>query len=124
MWGDVATQKQFALAAALAQDTLFFDFVREVIHEKMLIGDYELTDADLRIFFHRKQVQDEKAASWTDATILRLGRSYRTMLAEAGVLEQKKAGARKIYPPFLDFSTEEWLKQHAMTEIVEALSDR
>ena len=33
--GDLATQKLYALIAAMAYDTLFFDFVYEVIREKM-----------------------------------------------------------------------------------------
>lgn len=36
--GDVSTQKIFNLAAIMASDTLFFDFMYEVIREKMIIG--------------------------------------------------------------------------------------
>lgn len=39
---DLATQKLFALVAAMAYDTLFFDFVYEVIREKMILGSNEL----------------------------------------------------------------------------------
>ena len=52
---DIATQKMFALVAALAHDTLFFDFVYEVVREKMILGVDELTDADIRVFFKDKQ---------------------------------------------------------------------
>ena len=48
---DLATQKLFVLTAALLHDTLFFDFVYEVVREKMILGSDELTDADIRIFF-------------------------------------------------------------------------
>lgn len=54
---DIATQKMFALVAALAHDTLFFDFVYEVVREKMILGVDELTDADIRVFFKDKQAQ-------------------------------------------------------------------
>ncbi len=122
--GDVTSQKQLALAAALAHDTLFFDFVREVIHEKLLLGNLELSEADLRIFFHHKQVQDKKVASWREQTIQRLGRAYRSMLAEAGLIGSAGKAKRAIYLPLLDSSVEEWLRGHDMNEIVEALSDR
>lgn len=69
MESDIATQKLFALAAAMANDTLFFDFVYEVIREKMILGSNEYADSDVRIFFKNKQVQDEKVAGWTEATI-------------------------------------------------------
>jgi hypothetical protein len=87
---DIATQKLFVLASILASDTLFFDFVYEVIREKMILGSNEFSDSDVRIFFRNKQVQDEKVASWTDATIARLGTSYKTMLFEAGMTDRGK----------------------------------
>lgn len=49
---DLATQKLFVLTAALLHDTLFFDFVYEVVREKMILGSDELTDADIRIFVY------------------------------------------------------------------------
>lgn len=57
---DLSTQKLFALVAAMAYDTLFFDFVYEVIREKILLGICELSDSDVRIFFKDKQQQNEK----------------------------------------------------------------
>lgn len=66
--GDLATQKLYALIAAMAYDTLFFDFVYEVIREKMIVGSNELTDSDVRVFFKDKQQQNKKVAGWTDAT--------------------------------------------------------
>ena len=53
---DLATQKLFALVAAMAYDTLFFDFIYEVIREKMIIGSNQLADSDIRIFFKNKQM--------------------------------------------------------------------
>ena len=96
---DLATQKLFALIAAMAYDTLFFDFVYEVIREKMILGTYEFSDSDVRVFFKDKQQQNEKVAGWTDATLVRLGRCYKTMLYEAGIIDKAKT-ARKILRPF------------------------
>ena len=48
--GDVSTQKIFNLAAIMEDDTLFFDFVYEVIREKMIIGSNEYKPSDLNIF--------------------------------------------------------------------------
>ena len=81
---DLATQKLFTLVSAMAYDTLLFDFVYEVIREKMILGTNELPDSDVRIFCKNKQIQNEKVAGWTDATLNRLGRCYRTMLYERG----------------------------------------
>lgn len=119
--GDLSTQKLFALTAALTHDRLFFDFVYEVIREKIIIGSNEYADRDIRIFFQNKQLQDEKVAKWTDETLNRLGRSYKTMLYEAGVTD-KANGTRKIWRPILDREMEQWLMAHHMELILKALT--
>lgn len=119
--GDLSTQKLFALAAALTHDRLFFDFVYEVIREKIIIGSNEYADRDIRIFFQNKQLQDEKVAKWTDETLNRLGRSYKTMLYEAGVTD-KANGTRKILRPILDREMEQWIMAHHMELILKALT--
>ena len=118
---DVTTQKLFALIAALAYDTLFFDFVYEVIREKLIIGSNTFTESDVRIFFKDKQLQSEKVARWTEPTIIRLGRSYKTMLFEAGLIDKGKT-ERKIIKPILDPAMEYWLKEHGMKAYIRALT--
>lgn len=81
---DLATQKLFVLTAALLHDTLFFDFVYEVVREKMILGSDELTDADIRIFFKNKQEQSEKVASLQDYTLHRLGSCYKRSFMKLG----------------------------------------
>jgi hypothetical protein len=118
---DISTQKLFTLAAVLANDTLFFDFVYEVIREKMIIGSNEFSDSDLRIFFKNKQVQDEKVAGWTENTIKKLSGSYKTMLFEAGMTDCGK-NVRKINLPILDPLQEHWLDDNGMELIRKALT--
>jgi hypothetical protein len=118
---DLASQKLFALVAAMAYDTLFFDFVYEVIREKMIIGNNTLSDSDVRIFFKDKQQQDEKVAGWTDATLVRLGRCYKTMLYEAGVIDKAKE-ERQILKPLIDPVMQRWLEDHDMAICVKALT--
>ena len=118
---DLATQKLFALIGIMADDTLFFDFVYEVIREKMIIGTNELPDSDVRVFFKNKQLQSEKAARWTEATLNRLGRCYRTMLYDAGVIDKSK-NARKIFKPILAPELYQWLEGHGMEIFINALT--
>ena len=121
MNGDVATQKLFALAAMMINDTLFFDFVYEVIREKMIIGSNEYTQSDLNIFFKDKQLQCEKMAGWSEMTLGKLSRNYKTYLYEAGVTD-KGRDVRKIYKPILELDMERWLIDNDMKQIVKALS--
>jgi hypothetical protein len=118
---DLASQKLFALVAAMAYDTLFFDFVYEVIREKMIIGNNTLSESDVRIFFKDKQQQDEKVAGWTDATLVRLGRCYKTMLYEAGVIDKAKE-ERQILKPLIDPVMQQWLTDHDMAICAKALA--
>lgn len=120
MQGSLSTQKLLALIAALAYDTLFFDFVYEVIRDKLILGTSELADRDLRVFLRDKQQQSERAAKWTDPTLARLGKSYKTMLYEAGVLEKGKPDW-KIVRPILDPALEAWLREHELEACVRAL---
>jgi hypothetical protein len=120
---DVRTQKLYALVAVLAHDTLFFEFVYEVIREKLIIGSDELLSSDLRVFFKNKQLQDDTVAKWQDYTLTRLGNAYQTMLYEAGVLSASDGKRmRKIYRPILDVSMESWLKAYDLELVYKALS--
>ena len=118
---DVAAQKLYALVAAMAYDTLFAEFIYETVREKMIIGIYELSDSDIRIFFKNKQEQDDKVSKWTEATLKRLGACYKTMLFEAGMTDKTRA-ARKILKPVMDPEMERWLMDHGMEYYVKALT--
>lgn len=119
---DVSTQKLFALAGTLAHDTLFFDFVYEVLREKLIIGSNTLTDADLNIYFKNKQEQHKEVEKFTEATIKRLARSYKTMLFEAGLLDDNnRATERTILKPVLDPILKHWLEDYGYGQIAKAL---
>lgn len=118
---DLANQKIFALVAFMAYDTLFFDFVDEVIREKLIIGNDTFKDSDVRIFFKDKQQQSEKVAGWTDYTLVRLGTCYKTILYEAGIIDKTK-NERHIFKPIVDPVVEEWLINHDMGICVKALT--
>lgn len=118
---EVSTQKLFNLVATMAYDTLFGEFVYEVIREKMIIGNDEFADSDIRVFFKNKQLQDEKVAEWTDATLKRLGACYKTLLYEAGMTDKGKE-CRKILKPILDPVMANWLNDYDMEIMVKALT--
>ena len=120
MNSDLASQKLFALVAVMANDTLFAEFVYEIIREKMIIGINEYSPSDIRLFFKHKQEQSEKAAGWTDQTLGRLGHSYRNFLYEAGVTDNGRE-IRRILKPILDPEMERWLQEQHMDYYLKAL---
>lgn len=117
---DLASQKLFALVAAMTYDVLFGDLVYELVREKMIIGSNELADSDLRIFFKDKQQQNDKVAKWTEATIKKLMVTYKSMLFEAGVTNKAK-DIREIYKPLPDPAMEGWMKEQRMTYQLKAI---
>ena len=117
---DLASQKLFALVAAMTYDVLFGDLVYELIREKMIIGSNELSDSDLRIFFKDKQQQNDKVAKWTEATIKKLMVTYKSMLFEAGVTNKAK-DIREIYKPLPDPAMEGWMKEQGMMYQLKAI---
>ena len=117
---DLASQKLFALVAAMTYDVLFGDLVYELVREKMIIGSNELSDSDLRIFFKDKQQQNDKVAKWTEATIKKLMVTYKSMLFEAGVTNKAK-DIREIYKPLPDPAMEGWMKEQGMMYQLKAI---
>lgn len=118
---DISNQKIIALIAVMQSDSLFFDFVYEVYREKLIIGADELADSDYRVFFKDKQLQSEKVAGWTDATLNNLRKAYKIILMEAGVTDRAK-GNRKILKPILDKSLEDCLLANGMETTLHALT--
>lgn len=118
---DLASQKLFALVAAMTYDVLFGELVYELIREKMIIGNCELADSDIRIFFKDKQQQNEKVGKWTEATIKKLMVSYKSMLYEAGVTNKAK-NVREIYKPLPDPAMERWMQDQGMIYQLKAIT--
>jgi hypothetical protein len=118
---DISNQKLIALIAVMQSDSLFFDFVYEVYREKLILGSQELTDSDFGIFFKDKQLQSEKVAQWTDATLKNLKKAYKGMLGEAGLINQT-TGNRKILKPIIDKALEKCLIENDMKLTLRALT--
>ena len=60
-------------------------------------------------------------SKWTVPTIFRLGRSYKTMLFEAGLIDKGKT-ERKIIKQILDPALDYFLKDHSMEAYIMALT--
>ena len=118
---DLSTQKLIDLTAIMASDLLFFEFMYEVFKEKLLVGAEELSDLDYRVFFRNKQLQNEKVAAWTDQTIQRLARTYKSYLLEAGLTDDG-IHSRNILKPILDPAFQDWLTHNNMKAILSALT--
>ena len=118
--GDLASQKIINIIAIAKKNRLFFEFLYEVYREKVLLGAIELTDSDINIFFRNKQDQDENISKWTDVTLKRLRSTYMNFLTDAGLLTLIDK-QRRITPPILDITLENYLKDNGEEQMLKAI---
>ncbi|MFS0871074.1 MULTISPECIES: DUF1819 family protein [Paenibacillus] len=94
------------LYAIMKTDRLFYEFMNEVIREKLESNTYLLEKKDLNLYFNSKAEQDEGIAGWTEQTVTKLKNVIQRILLESGVLKDKRTG--ELSRIMMD----EQLKQH------------
>ena len=117
---DVETAKMLNLIAILMDSRLFFEFLHEVYDEKIRLGEKEITDRDLNVFFADKAMQSDVVAGWTDTAVRKLKQCFTRMMFEAGLLESS-AKPRTIKPIHIDYRTEELLTANGLGEYLKAV---
>ena len=118
---DLGTQKLINLIAILRGDRLFFEFVYEVYREKAILGQRELEDQDVNVFFRNKGNQSELVENWNDSTKKHLKSSYLTCMADAGLLRVEKK-VRSITTPIVDSRLASYLKRSGDHALLVAIS--
>lgn len=88
--GSIETGKILNLYAIMKTDLLFFEFMDEVIGEKLHNNDYLIEKKDINLFFTSKAEQSEKVASWSDINVEKLKRAYMQVLYESGMLRTRQ----------------------------------
>ena len=118
--GGLQTSKQLALYSILKTDRLFFEFMKEVYREKMLLKDFIITDKDFNVFFRRKAEQSEKIAEWKDYTFYKLKQVYKRVLSEAGFIKSTKKDI-EIIPQIMEKEVINHLKDIGDTIYIEVM---
>lgn len=88
--GSIEMGKILNLYAIMKTDSLFCEFMEEVIGEKLHNNDYLLEKKDINLFFAAKSEQSDKVASWSDTNLEKLKRAYMQVLYESGILRTRK----------------------------------
>ncbi|MCM3443726.1 DUF1819 family protein [Metabacillus halosaccharovorans] len=88
--GSIETGKALNLYAIMKTDLLFFEFMDEVIGEKLHNNDYLIEKKDINLFFTSKAEQSEKVAGWSDINVEKLKRAFMQVLYESGMLRTRK----------------------------------
>lgn len=93
-------QKQLAYVAMCKTYKFLFDFVMEVVREKYLVFDFELSDADFRSFINRKKELHPELEDFAESTLKKAKQHTFKILEEAGIINSIKA--RMIQPQWID----------------------
>ena len=118
---DIETAKVINLIAVMMDSRLLFEFMHDVFAEKLRLGEKEITDRDLNVFFADKALQSETVAGWTEVAVKKLKQSITRMLFEAGLLESSKRPAL-IHRAHIDYRTEELLGGSGLGEYLKAIT--
>lgn len=83
------------LYSIMKNDRLFFEFMNEVMKEKLKSNNEVLEKKDINIFIETKIEQNEDIASWSDSTVNKIKQVIKKILMEAKVVENNKTGTVK-----------------------------
>lgn len=83
--------KVINLYTIMKTDRLFFEFMNEVITEKIENQNLLLEKKDMNTFFSMKAEQDDTISAWTEQTVRKLQQVHTKILLEVGMLKDKKS---------------------------------
>jgi hypothetical protein len=117
---DIQTSKVINLIAIMQDSRIFFEFMHEVFKEKRNLGEKELTDRDLNVYFDRKIAESEEVAKWTEVAVKKLKQCFTRMLFEAGVLSSSKS-PRMINDILIDYRVKNLLEENGLKNYLNAI---
>ncbi len=118
---DIETGKLIAFIGCMASDRLLFDLMYELYRQKLYLGESNISEADLNIFFKDKKDQNEKVAAITDTSVKKLKQVYCKYMFESGLLKGKVA-EKQVSKPYIDPDLRFALQRNAMDRYLAALT--
>ena len=98
---DLVTQKQLTLVSVCKSYSFIREFIVEVVREKVLVYDYQITDGDYISFYRRKFDLHEEMDSLTELTEKKIKQVTFKVLEQAGLINDIKN--RIIQPQIIDY---------------------
>ncbi|NCD41793.1 MAG: DUF1819 family protein [Bacteroidia bacterium] len=98
--GDLILKRQIAFLAVCKTHLFIRDFIVEVVREKYLLFDYQITDGDYLSFFRQKAELHEHVNNLTDKTKAKIRQVLFKILEQAGLIDD--VNNRNIQPQFMD----------------------
>lgn len=110
------TQRQIAFLAVCKVHGYIRDFVVEVLREKVLVYDYQISEGEYLSFYRRKLDEQPKMNDFSETTHKKIRQVLFKILDEAGIIDNTKN--KEIQPQLMDAKLmrvianddKEWLK--------------
>ena len=113
--------KAINLYAIMKTDLLFYEFMNEVISEKLHSNNFELEKKDINVFFTVKSEQSEHIADWSELTLNKLKSTYLLVLFESGILKERQGN--ELNRLLIDDQLKEHLKNIGDSKYLQAMGE-
>lgn len=121
--GDFITQKQLAFLSVCKSHSFIRDFAVEVLREKLLVFDYQISEGDYISFYRRKSELHPEMEKLTEITENKIKQVTFKILEQAGIIDDVKS--KMIQPQLLDANVintiasdnKQWLKVFFMSDM-------
>ncbi|MFZ1253429.1 MAG: DUF1819 family protein [Trichococcus flocculiformis] len=120
MNSDADTAKAILAYAILQADQLYYEFMREIYLEKILLLQKDLAKKEVINFLYKKAEQSEVVAKWADNTKERLAVGFIQMMRESGFILSNHE-EHQVKRPFINQSVGEYLRKNGIKPIVEIM---
>lgn len=107
--GDLQTQKQICFLAVCKTYGFINDFTIEVLRNKLLVFDYEITDGDYLSFFRGKMQEHDELEGLTPQTENKVKSVIFKIYEQVGIIDSIKN--RMIQPQFVDSKVLETIRK-------------
>ncbi|BAN75038.1 MULTISPECIES: DUF1819 family protein [Lacticaseibacillus] len=119
----LSNQKLINLVAIMKMSALVEDFVLTVVKTEFVMGDLKLEPYEIGTYMRNLPLMHPEASHWRSVTVKKLKNKLREYLVASGLAEHKEENL-VLQRAVLDPQVERLLKQHDMTQYIEALTGR
>lgn len=122
-FGDIISQKQIALLSICKLYAFIRDFIVEVLRNKVLLFDYQLTEGEYITFFKRKSEAHPELEDLAGTTAKKIKQVTYKMLEQTGLIDN--VDSKNILPQIVDDKVfkavveddPEWLKIYLLSDL-------
>lgn len=120
MNSDADTAKAILAYAVLQADQLYYEFMREIYLEKILLLQKDLAKKEVINFLYKKAEQSEVVDKWADNTKDRLAGGFIQMMRESGFIVSNHE-EHQVKRTLINHNVREYLRKNGVKPIVEIM---